>query len=182
MWWVKAFFATSSRKIKNHVVESHITLLVWPSLNHLQKNIAQGNFNFAEVILGIPKKYVSENKIYFCSRKKSDVLFNNYFCLSHNFQAWFYNADVLSTDVCVPISYFFCSLISVSKKWNLETILTFPWSYNWKKFKQPQNEWKKKPGISQHGPDYVTGQINSRILELLLRRFCCLIFALSQKS
>ena len=26
-------------------------------------------------------------------------------------------------------------------------------------------------------PEYVTGQINSRILELLLRRFCCLIFA-----
>ena len=26
-------------------------------------------------------------------------------------------------------------------------------------------------------PEYVTGQINSRILERLLRRFCCLIFA-----
>ena len=31
-------------------------------------------------------------------------------------------------------------------------------------------------------PEYVTGQIKSRILELLLRRFCCLIFAQSQKS
>ena len=31
-------------------------------------------------------------------------------------------------------------------------------------------------------PQYVTEQINSRILELLLRRFCCLVFALSQKS
>ena len=31
------------------------------------------------------------------------------------------------------------------------------------------------------GPEYVTGQSNSRILEILLRRFCCLIFALSQK-
>ena len=29
---------------------------------------------------------------------------------------------------------------------------------------------------------YVTGQINSCILELLLRRFCRLVFALSQKS
>ena len=28
-------------------------------------------------------------------------------------------------------------------------------------------------------PEYVTKQINSRILELLLRQFCCLIFALS---
>ena len=31
-------------------------------------------------------------------------------------------------------------------------------------------------------PEYVTGQINSRILELLLRRSCPLIFAPSQKS
>ena len=30
--------------------------------------------------------------------------------------------------------------------------------------------------------EYVTDKINSRILELLLRRFCCLIFAPSQKS
>ena len=34
-------FATSSRKIKSHVVESQITLIVWPCLNQLQKNIAQ---------------------------------------------------------------------------------------------------------------------------------------------
>ena len=31
-------------------------------------------------------------------------------------------------------------------------------------------------------PEYETGQINSLILELLLRRFCCLILASSQKS
>ena len=31
-------------------------------------------------------------------------------------------------------------------------------------------------------PEYVTGQINSRILELLLRQFCCLIFEPSRKS
>ena len=31
-------------------------------------------------------------------------------------------------------------------------------------------------------PEYVAGQINSRILELLLRRSCPLIFAPSQKS
>ena len=27
------------------------------------------------------------------------------------------------------------------------------------------------------GPEYATGQINSRILELVLRRFCRLMFA-----
>ena len=31
-------------------------------------------------------------------------------------------------------------------------------------------------------PEYVTGQINSHIQELLLRRFCRLIFARSRKS
>ena len=31
-------------------------------------------------------------------------------------------------------------------------------------------------------PEYVIGQINSRILELLLRRFCGLMFVASQKS
>ena len=31
-------------------------------------------------------------------------------------------------------------------------------------------------------PECVTGQINSRILELLLGRFCCLIFAPYRKS
>ena len=34
-------FATSNRKIKSHVEESQITLLVWPCLKHFQKNIAQ---------------------------------------------------------------------------------------------------------------------------------------------
>ena len=34
-------FASSSWKIKSHVVESQITLLAWPCLNHLQKKIAQ---------------------------------------------------------------------------------------------------------------------------------------------
>ena len=106
-------FATSSRKIKSHVVEDQMTLLVGPCLNHLyiQKNIAQlitGSFlmiqsvsftstafeAFAETFLcflvsalekknsevikfsGILKKYVSQNKIYFCSRKKSNVSLN----------------------------------------------------------------------------------------------------------
>ena len=82
-----SLFATTSWEIKSHAVESQITLLVWPYLNHLQKNIKQlitwsflmiqsVNFTsaafeaFAETYL---KKYASENKIYFCPRKKSNV-------------------------------------------------------------------------------------------------------------
>ena len=48
---------------------------------------------------------------------------------------------------------------------------------------QQQNKLKKKPGVPEYGPsEYVTGQINSRIVELLLRRFRRSIFAPSRKS
>ena len=79
------------------------------------------------------------------------------------------------------ISYFFCSLLSVSKKWNRETVLPFLYSYNWQKFRNHKMNEKRSQEYQSMDPESVTGQINSRILELLLRRFCCLIFALSRK-
>ena len=36
---------------------------------------------------------------------------------------------------------------------------------------------KRSEEYQSMDPAYVTGQINSYILEVLLRRFCCLIFA-----
>ena len=50
------------------------------------------------------------------------------------------------------ILFLFSTLVSVSNKWNVETILTFPYSYNWQKFEQPQNKWKKNLGVSEYGP------------------------------
>ena len=48
---------------------------------------------------------------------------------------------------------------------------------------QQQNEWKKKPGVTEYGhPEYVTRENIIRILELLLRQFYCLIFAPPWKS
>ena len=41
---------------------------------------------------------------------------------------------------------------------------------------------KRSQEYQSMGPKYVTGQINSRILELLLRRFGRSIFVPSQKS
>ena len=41
---------------------------------------------------------------------------------------------------------------------------------------------KRSQEYQSMDPEYVTGQINSHILTLLLIRFCCLIFAPSQKS
>ena len=47
------------------------------------------------------------------------------------------------------------------------------------KVQQQKLNEKKKPGVSSEyrHPEYVTKQTNSHILELLLRRFYCLIFA-----
>ena len=72
--------------------------------------------------------------------------------------------------------YFFCSLISVSKKQSVETMLILPYLYNWQKSNNKMNE-KRSQVYQSMDPEYVTGQTNSRILELLLRQFCRFIFA-----
>ena len=41
---------------------------------------------------------------------------------------------------------------------------------------------KRSQEYQSMDPEYVTGEIDIRILELLLRQFCGLIFAPSQKS
>ena len=113
----------------------------------------------AEVIkfLGFLKKYVSENKIYFCSRKKSNVSLNKKVIFV--FHTIFKLDFITQTIYCIIhrclCSHFilFCSLISVSKKWNIEAMLTFPYSYKLAKVNNihKMNE-KKKPGVSEYGP------------------------------
>ena len=49
------------------------------------------------------------------------------------------------------ILFLFSTLVSLSKKWNIETMLSFFYLYHLQKFEQPQNEWKKKPGVSEYG-------------------------------
>ena len=87
---------------------------------------------------------------------------------------------VLSPDVCILFSYF-RSLISVCKKRNIKTMLTLPYPYTWQKSNNKMNE-KKSQEYQSMDPEYVTGKINSRILDLLLRRFCYMIFVPSWKS
>ena len=41
---------------------------------------------------------------------------------------------------------------------------------------------KRNQGYQSMDTEYINEQINNGILELFLRRFCCLIFASSQKS
>ena len=141
----------------------------------------------AEVIkfLGILKKYVSKNKIYFCSRKKSNVSLNK--------KVIFVYHTIFKLDFIMQIIYciihrclhslfivFLLILISVSKKRKIETMLTLSHSYNWQKFNNNKNE-KRSQEYQSMDPEYVTGQINSCFLELLLRRFCCLIFCTISK-
>ena len=52
-------------------------------------------------------------------------------------------------------------------------MLTFPYSYNWQKFHNKMNK-KRNQEYRSMGPEYVTGQINSRILELFLDDFAVL--------
>ena len=55
------------------------------------------------------------------------------------------------------------------------------YSNNWQKFNYKMNE-KRSQEYQSMDPEYVTGKINTCIVEHLLRRFCCLTSAPSQKS
>ena len=134
---------------------------------------ASAKKKIAEVIkfLEILKRYVSENKIYFCSRKKSNILLNKKVIFVFH---TIFKFEFITQIICCIIHRCLCSrfisrFISVSKKWNIKTMLTFPYSYNWQKFEQ--NEWKRSQEYQSMDPEYVSGQIHSRILELHLRRF-----------
>ena len=153
-------FATSSQKIKSHVVESQTTLLVWPCLSLTEK---QRTFNHKIIFNDSISKFPQ------CSIRGFSQGISIFFSIC------------LAKKNCILFSYFFCSLISVSKKWNMETMLTLPYSYNWLKFNNKMNK-KRSQEYQSMDPEYVTGQINSCILELPFRRFCCLILAPSRKS
>ena len=74
---------------------------------------------------------------------------------------------------------FSSKLLLPSKKQGIERILTYPYSYMWQKFSQ-MNE-KVTWGISVWALDMSLVKL-SLILQLFLRRFSCLIFALSRRS
>ena len=56
------------------------------------------------------------------------------------------------------------SYISSSKERNIETLLALPYSYNWQNNKT--NE-KRSQEYQSMDPEYVTEQINNRILEFI---------------
>ena len=87
--------------------------------------------------------FVQERKAMFRLIEKLFLAFHAIFKLDFMTQIF----TVLSTCVCVFISYFFCSLISVSKKWNIETMLTFPYSCNRQKLTKTKRMKKEATSI-----------------------------------
>ena len=176
-------FATSSQEIKSHIVESQIISLVWLCLSLTEKqrtithmiifNNSISKFYKCSVRNSPRHIYVflvsvsAKKKKNFHTIFKLDFITQIIYCITHR---------------CLYSSFIhFCSLTSVSKKWNIETMLTLPYSYNWQKFNNKINE-KRSQDYQSMDPEYVTGQINSPILELLFKRFCYLIFLPSRKS
>ena len=134
--------------------------------------------------MGIFKKYVSKNKIYFCLKKRTNA--------SPNKKVTFVFHTIFKLDFIIQIIYFiihrclysifilflfFYEFLPNEHRNNVNPSLFIQLA----KLLQ-QNEWKKKPGVLEYDPEYVTGQINSCILELLLRWFCHLIFAPPRKN
>ena len=101
-----------------------------------KKKSAEINF------LAILKKYISKNKIYFCLRKKGNVFLNKkVMIIFYTIFKLDFITQIIHRCLCFHF-ILFCSLISVSKRWNIETMLTFHYSYKWQKFglsQQPQN-------------------------------------------
>ena len=66
----------------------------------------------------------------------------------------------------------FFSLISVSQKWNIETMLTLPYLHNWQNFDKLKMNENRSQEYQSVDPEYVTGQ--NRILDqtILLFDFC----------
>ena len=121
---------------------------------------------------GILKKYVFKNKIFFCLKKERIVSLNKK--VIYVFHTIFKLDFITQIIYCIihrclySLFILFCSLISVSKKRNIETMLTIPYSNHCQKFNNKMNE-KGRQEYRSMDPEYVTGPINSRILKLLWR-------------
>ena len=135
-------------------MESQVTLLFWPCLSLTEKQCTINHmiifndsiskfyqFSFWGFCRGISVFLVSASvkkmlrqldslkKISIVSLNKKVILvFHTIFKLDFITQIIY-----CIIYVCILFWYFFCSLISVSKKRNIETMLTFPYSYNWQK-------------------------------------------------
>ena len=96
---------------------------------------------------------------FFLPRQLNDD--DDVFQTNSNLFSWGRSFTILSTYFCILFPHF-CSLISVSKKLDIERILTLPYSHKWQKFNKI-NE-RKSQGCQSVGTEYVAEQINSLTL------------------
>ena len=98
--------------------------------------------------LEIFKKNVSKNKIYFCFKEESNFLLNNkvIFVFHMIFNLNFITQMIYCIiHICLYSLFILCcSLISVSKKRNIETMLILLYQYNWQNFNNKMNEEKAR--------------------------------------
>ena len=126
--------------------------------------------------LGILKNTSARIKYIFVKKEKQ------YFEHFEYFQTWFHNADHLLYNPQMSVFSFHTFYVLLYQFLSNRTKKMLNLFIQLVKVQQ-QSEKKKTPGVSEYGhPEYITRQINSCILELLLRRFYCLIFASPWKS
>ena len=107
----------------------------------------------AEVIkfLGILKNMSPKIKYIFVQERKEMFLNKKVIFVFHTIFKLDFITQIIYCIIHICLcSHFilFCSLISVCKKWNIEIILTFSYSYNWPKW--TITKWKKKkPWVSE---------------------------------
>ena len=113
--------------------------------------------------LGIVKNYVSKKEIYFCLKKKSNVLLKH----SAIFKFGFIMNDLLFYPQISVFSFhtYFVLFYQFLKILTLKKMLALPFSHNWQKSNNKVNE-KRSQEYQNVDPGYITGQINIPILEL----------------
>ena len=125
---------------------------------------------------------------YFCSRKKSKVslnkkavyVFNTIFKLDFITQIKFY--CIIHRCLCFHFILFLFSYISLKQMEHINNVNLSLFIQLAKVNNNHRMDEKRSQKNQNRDPEYVTGQNNSRILQLLLSPFCCLILALSRKS
>ena len=118
--------------------------------------------------LGIVKNYVSKKEIYFCLKKKSNVLLKH----SAIFKFGFIMNDLLFYPQISVFSFhtYFVLFYQFLKTLTLKKMLALPFSHNWQKSNNKVNE-KRSQEYQNVDPGYITGQINIPILELFWDNF-----------
>ena len=137
-------------------------------------------------ILGISKKHASKNKIYFISRKKSNLslnkkvifVFHTIFKLDFIIQIFY---CIIERCLCSHLILFLFSYISLYEMEQRNNV-NFSLFMQLAKVSNNKMNEKRSQEYQSMDPEYVTELWITRILEFLLKRFCCLVFApLSQK-